>query len=93
MVGSMEQIKYRRSTKHMKTKEDLLKEYISYRSGFIHEFSGNISESLIDMLKDAREYADNLGIEWDNSFVDETDWLSMNDFNYPINYNIDTVLP
>lgn len=63
----------------MKTKEDLLKDYIKYHLITINEYSGDISSDYKSLLSNALEYARDLNIKWNNNYLPAHVWETIQD--------------
>jgi len=64
----------------MKTKDDLLQDFIYAESFAIHEFSSDSKQYLRRLYSTAREYANDLDIQWRNSYFSSSDLDIINDY-------------
>ncbi len=64
----------------MKTTRDLLKAWIEARESVIYEWSGNSTRDITALIIEAKEYCNDLGIPWDDSYISLHAWDVANDY-------------
>lgn len=55
----------------MRTVKDLLKDWIASQESIMYEFSGDFKNDSIEIIHRAKQWAQELNIEWDDSMLSD----------------------